>query len=110
MLWLPQMYSIYIGKLDDLVNQVHRLLRPSGLFAFSVESLEALTDDAVAPAERPNYRLNATGRYAHSIGYLTRMAARIGFGVAVSSRDTESRRDKGKPVAGYLALWRRLPI
>ncbi len=37
---------VYVGKLDELVHQVQRLLRPGGLFAFSVESLDALTDDA----------------------------------------------------------------
>jgi predicted TPR repeat methyltransferase len=97
---------IYVGKLDDLMIHVQRLLRPGGLFAFSVESLDALMDDVAAPPERHDYRLNVTGRYAHSIAYLARMAAHNGFEV-LRVTDTQNRLDKGKPVHGYLAVWRR---
>jgi len=99
---------VYLGKLDDLVNQAQRLLRPGALFAFSVESLGASADDAIALADRRDYQLNATGRYAHSIAYLARIAALNGFDV-LSTTDTQIRLDKGKPVQGYLALWRRPP-
>ncbi len=95
---------VYLGKLDELVRQARRLLRPGGLFAFSVESLEALHQDA-GSAERRDYQLNATGRYAHSSAYLTAMASRDGFD-ALSVSATQSRLDKGKPVQGYLVLWR----
>jgi len=97
---------VYLGKLDELVDQARRLLRPGGLFAFSVESLEALADDAAALPDLGDYRLNVTGRYAHSIAYLARLAGHSGF-VVLSTTNTESRLDKGKPVQGYLALWRR---
>ena len=97
---------VYLGKLDELVNHARRLLRPGGLFAFSVESLEALLDDAAAA---PDYQLNVTGRYAHSIAYLARMAEHNGFDV-LSATGTQSRLDKGKPVQGYLALWRRSSV
>ena len=33
---------IYVGKLEDVVEQTQRLLCPGGLFAFSVESLDGL--------------------------------------------------------------------
>ena len=99
---------VYLGKLDELVQQAQRLLRPGGLFAFSVESLEALTDGAAARSDRRDYQLNVTGRYAHSIAYLARMAAHNGFDV-LSTTDTQTRLDKGKPVQGYLALWQRPP-
>lgn len=95
---------VYLGKLDDLASQARRLLRPGGLFAFSVESLEALSHEA-APKERRDYQLNASGRYAHSSVYLTAMATRESFEV-LSTTSTESRLDKGKPVQGYLVLWR----
>jgi len=100
---------VYLGKLDELVDQAQRLLRPGGLFAFSVESLEALAEAAAAPPERRDYQLNVTGRYAHSIAYLARMAAQSRFDV-LSTTNTQSRLDKGKPVQGYLALWRRPPV
>jgi len=99
---------VYLGKLDDLVDEAGRLLCPGGLFAFSVESLEALVDDAAALPVRGDYQLNVTGRYAHSIAYLARLAGHSGFDV-LSTTNTESRMDKGKPVQGYLALWRRRP-
>ena len=100
---------VYLGKLDELVNHAQRLLRPGGLFAFSVESLEALMDDAAGPSNRQGYQLNVTGRYAHSVAYLARMAEHNGFDV-LSTTGTQTRLDKGKPVHGYLALWRRPPI
>lgn len=99
---------VYLGRLDELVNQARRLLRPTGFFAFSVESLDALTDDAASPSNRPDYKLNVTARDAHSIAYLARMAAENGFDV-LSTTDTQSRLDRNKPVQGYLALWRRAP-
>ena len=96
---------IYVGKLDDVVSQVARLLRPGGLFAFSVESLEALTQDA--PTDRRDYRLSPTGRYAHSKAYLAAIANREGLEL-ISTSSTQSRIDKGKPVQGHLVLMRRL--
>ena len=99
---------VYLGKLDELVDQARRLLRPGGLFAFSVESLDALAGDAAALPDRRDYKLNVTARYAHSIAYLTRMAADNGFDV-LSTTGTQHRLDRGKPVQGYLALWRRPP-
>jgi len=98
---------VYLGKLDELVSQAQRVLRPGGLFAFSVESLEALTARG-SPTDSRDYQLNATGRYAHSVAYLARMASDSGFEI-LSTTDTQSRLDKGNPVQGYLALWRRPP-
>jgi predicted TPR repeat methyltransferase len=97
---------VYLGKLDELVNQTHRVLRIGGLFAFSVEALEAYVGDAAAPREQRDYQLNVSGRYAHSVGYLDRLAMDNGF-VIESSAATEVRRDKGSPVEGHLVLWRR---
>ena len=99
---------VYFGKLDELVDQAQRLLRPGGLFAFSVESLDALTDSTDALSDQRNHKLNITGRYAHSSAYLARMAAHNKFEV-LSTMETQSRLDKGKPVQGYLVLWRRAP-
>jgi predicted TPR repeat methyltransferase len=50
---------VYLGKLDELVSQARRLLRPGGLFAFSVESLEALQTGADS-TEGPRLSLNVT--------------------------------------------------
>jgi predicted TPR repeat methyltransferase len=96
---------VYLGKLDDLVDEARRLLRSGGLFAFSVESLDALIGE-VPGRSQPDYQLNATARYAHSGAYLSRLAARNGFDV-VSTTKIVNRIDKGNPLQGYLALWRR---
>ena len=95
---------IYLGRLDDLASEAQRLLRPGGLFAFSVESLDASNEEA-APTTRRDYHLDVTGRYAHSRAYLTALATREGFDV-LTTANTQSRLEQGKPVEGYLVLWR----
>jgi len=97
---------VYIGKLDELVVQTRRLLSSNGLFAFSVESLEALSS---VPGNKPlDYQLLNSARYAHSIAYLNRLASLNGF-QALHITETQIRLDKGQPIQGYLAVWRRLP-
>ena len=93
------------ASLDNVVSQVARLLRPGGLFAFSVESLEALTEEA--STDRRGYQLSPTGRYAHSKAYLAAFASREGLEL-LSTASTQSRIERGKPVAGHLVLMRRL--
>jgi predicted TPR repeat methyltransferase len=97
---------VYVGALDDLMSEASRLLRPGGYLAFSVESLDALPDGAGQTTPNQDYRLNVTGRYAHSIDYLARMAARNGFEV-LTTTETQSRLNEGVPVLGYLCLWRK---
>ena len=97
---------VYLGALDDLMGEAYRLLRPGGHLAFSVESLDALAGGAAISSDSHDYRLNVTGRYAHSMAYLSRMAAHNGFEV-LGTTDTQSRLDKGVPVEAYLSLWRR---
>jgi predicted TPR repeat methyltransferase len=59
---------IYIGDLDEVFAGVRRVLRAGGLFAFSVEA-----------CAEGDYRLQDTGRYAQSPGYVAALAARHGF-------------------------------
>jgi predicted TPR repeat methyltransferase len=93
---------VYFGVLDDLVAQVQRALRPSGLFVFSVESLDALANGAATD----DYRLHAKGRYAHARAYLDRLAQEHAF-TPIEIRSIVNRIDAGRPVAGYLGLWRK---
>ena len=51
-------------------------------------------------------RLNVTGRYPHSAGYLTTSAARIRFDIVTQS-ETQGRINDGVPVQAYLSLWRK---
>lgn len=96
---------VYIGELDGLFAETKRLLRPGGWFAFSVESLEALTAPADGPAAQ-DYRLNPTGRFAHSARYLEHLAATHDMRV-LACREATSRQDNGRPIGGYLMIWLR---
>ncbi len=98
---------VYIGRLDDLAREAHRLLRPGGWFAFSVESLEALADSVDASNGPRDYHLHPKGRYAHSRAYLDRLAGQAGFASVVTS-DIRNRLEDGAPVRGYLVLWQRV--
>jgi predicted TPR repeat methyltransferase len=71
---------IYIGDLASIFHDVARVLRPEGLFAFSVEA--AVTDD---------WCLMPSGRYAQSREYVERLAANEGLAI-VHHSDMEIRR------------------
>ncbi|MES1981951.1 MAG: tetratricopeptide repeat protein [Pseudomonadota bacterium] len=90
---------IYFGRLDAVFREARRLLKMGGLFACSVEAL-----DSEAQEEGPAYRLDHTGRYAHSSVYLKKLAAEYGFlsGQMVYVR---TRLEAGEPVQAWLALW-----
>jgi len=96
---------VYVGRLDDAIGEIARLLRPGGIVAFSVESLDALPSGSDASAHGRGYRLNGSGRYAHALAYLERLARDHGFTFA-ERRDVTLRLDHGEPVEGYVALWR----
>jgi predicted TPR repeat methyltransferase len=91
---------IYTGRLEEMATQVKRLLRPAGCFAFSVECLE----DADIDGRDRDYRLLPSGRYAHAESYLRRLASASGFGIRASVR-APIRREAGKPIAAWLAIW-----
>jgi predicted TPR repeat methyltransferase len=63
---------IYVGALEAVFAGVQRVLEPGGLFCFSVER----ADDGV------DYFLTPGQRYAHSEGYLRKLAAASGLVVA----------------------------
>lgn len=67
---------VYLGRLDGAVAEARRLLRPSGVFAFSVESL-ASTGSEGGVATAAGYALRRTGRYAHGVDYLNSLAVNL---------------------------------
>ena len=83
---------IYVGKLDAIFEALARRMAPKGLFAFSIESSES------AP-----FILRESGRYAHSIGYIERLAADHGFGILAREAIT-IRKAKDGHVAGFAFL------
>ncbi len=87
---------VYIGTLDAVFAATAAALRPGGLFAFSVEACEDEVD----------FRLGAKRRYAHSLPYLQRLAARHGFTMASSTRSA-IRKESDEAVDGLLVVMRR---
>jgi predicted TPR repeat methyltransferase len=85
---------VYLGDLAPVFRALRGALRDGGRFAFSVE--------AHAGAEPA---LLASSRFAHSEGYLRKMAADFGF--VIESLDAKVLRyDDGAPIDGYLVLMR----
>lgn len=89
---------IYIGRLDELVAEAHRVLRPGGHLVFSIETLN---DDGGRP-----YMLEPTGRYSQSLAYMTDLARTHGFVSKVCDAST-IRQEAGHAVQGHLCVWRR---
>ena len=85
---------IYVGELDAVFAGVRRVLRPAGVFCFSVEH---------SVDERP-VALNAQLRYAHSLPYLQGLAQRHGLRVLRSVAEP-IRQDRAQAIPGlYLYL------
>jgi predicted TPR repeat methyltransferase len=88
---------VYVGQLDAVVAQAHRVLRPGGLFACSLETME---DSAVG------YQLQSTGRYKHTLSYMNQLASQHGF-KWLEKVPTVIRSDNEKPIQGSMVVWQR---
>jgi predicted TPR repeat methyltransferase len=84
---------MYVGALDGIFSRVSRLLAPDGLFAFSVERLDAEDGFALQPSRR----------YAHSETYLRRILSDSGL-APVSVRTERIRDDRKEPVQGLIVV------
>jgi predicted TPR repeat methyltransferase len=84
---------IYVGGLDQVFKAISAALKPGGLFAFPIEAEE----------ESDGFVLSATGRYAHSIGYINKLAEATGLR-EVCLEESVLRMDKGKPIDGYIVV------
>lgn len=87
---------MYLGDLSEVFPSVARLVRPGGLFAFSVED----GGSGDAPLLRPSLR------YAHPNAFILRRMAETGFDV-IAVEKSVIRQDAGAPVHGLLFLARR---
>lgn len=87
---------VYLGDLAAIFSETPRLLRPGGIFLFSVE---------VEPDEARDFVLDHTGRYRHSASYLRRLGETSGLEPAVFS-ETVIRHQHNQPVNGYLCVFR----
>jgi predicted TPR repeat methyltransferase len=84
---------IYVGALREVFAGVARVLRPGGLFAFSVE--EALGEEGA----EGGFALRSSLRYAHREDYLRALAAEHGFVLRGLARHA-LREDQRRPVPG----------
>jgi predicted TPR repeat methyltransferase len=89
---------IYVGKLDEIFKEVNRLLTDSGLFTFSLESLEHFDSKL-----KQDLKLTETGRYVHSIEYINRLAKENNLTNLITEVRT-IRVENGNPVIGYLCI------
>lgn len=83
---------IYVGALEGVFEGVSRVLRPGGRFCFSVELADAGEDLVLRPSLR----------YAHSAGYIRRLAAQSGFEISATS-EGPIREDQGLSIPGLFA-------
>lgn len=96
---------VYLGRIDEIVSEIKRLVCPGGIVAFSIEILEELSDEVASQDFQREYQLENTGRYSHSSDYITMLAAANGF-LQLEMAATQIRIQEGKPVNGHLVLWK----
>lgn len=83
---------IYVGALEQVFEGAARVMPPGGRFCFSVELAGAGQDLVLQPSLR----------YAHSAGYIRKLARHSGFEIS-ATREAPIREDQGLPVPGLFA-------
>ncbi|HKH80726.1 MAG TPA: methyltransferase domain-containing protein [Methylovirgula sp.] len=82
---------VYVGDLDPVFRLARRVLRRSGIFAFTLQSAEC------------GFCLGEDLRYAHAPAYVREVAERHGFTTAAMAA-AASRRDAGVEVPGLVVV------
>jgi len=90
---------IYIGDLSPVFEAAAAALRPGGFFAFTIEVIEDAAGDCL---------LRPTRRYAHSLGYVQRLAAAGGWTLRAAT-PAILRAGEGADVAGAVFVLARPP-
>ena len=85
---------IYVGALETLFSAVARRRSENALFAFSIER-----------SEDADYVLQRTGRYAHALGYIERLAREHDFTIALT-KPANIRKEKDGWIAGDIFVLR----
>jgi predicted TPR repeat methyltransferase len=83
---------IYVGGLGPLFTQVSARLSTGGAFAFSIETPDDLME---------SFRIEASGRFAHSTQYIEQLAAMNSLSVIAREKKV-LRSEDAQPVHGYL--------
>ena len=89
----------YVGELGGVFDAVGAALRQEGYFLFSIEKPTSEEGEGLI--------LRRTRRYAHSRGYIERLAHDAGMEL-VETREAPIRMDRGKPLDGYICVVRKL--
>lgn len=87
---------VYIGELDVIFSNINSCLKNNGLLAFSVE--EHLNSDS--------YKVQTSGRFAHSQQYILELANKYNFHIEVNEEITP-RIQNGESVKGRLFILRK---
>lgn len=90
---------IHFGDLQPIFQAVASSLRPEGLFVFTLFPGQD-ADFAAASSDR----LAQSGCFAHSPGYVERLAAETGFSVRLLEPVVHEHDQDGNPVSGLLAM------
>jgi len=86
---------MYLGALDGLMGTVAQMLKPGGLFAFSVEAHDGPEDFLLRPSRR----------YAHAERYVRRVLE--GRFLVLSLERQVIRMDRNEPIEGLIVVARR---
>jgi predicted TPR repeat methyltransferase len=86
---------VYVGDLSKVFTGMRSVLRPGGLFGFSVEA-----------GDGTDFILQPTYRYAHSLAYIRRLAEVHEFAIE-STALRVIRKNRDTDVPGYLIVMRR---
>jgi predicted TPR repeat methyltransferase len=92
---------VYFGSLDTVIAAAAHVLRPNGLFVFSLERA------ALRVSEDVEYRLEMHGRYSHGETYVRRLLALAGLQPEIVYADL--RMEAGLPVAGLVVAAKNPP-
>ena len=82
---------IYVGRLEEILDQIYQKLKRGGSLLFSTEKLFGTTGHS--------YKLNFSGRYSHHQDYLTALLNKTGFEI-MQIKDVAIRTESGYPIAG----------
>jgi predicted TPR repeat methyltransferase len=87
---------VYCSDLAPIAAAVARVLAPGGLFAFTVETHENISDE-------PGVRLQGTLRYAHGPEHVRDALSAAGLQI-LQLTEASTRTEKGAPVPGLLVV------
>lgn len=88
---------VYFASLQEVFQACRLVLKPHGLFAFSIENL----------AEPQDFLLKKTGRYAHSFDYIQKLCKLTHFSIE-SENEVILRYQDENPVIGKILILRKI--